>query len=163
MAFVGSSGSVGGVRAAALAGAQKCDSRKGGDFVSNRNKSNVTMMAWTEAGGKEELVGSDGSTVVVLGGQKVLLKAVDGEVYAVSNKCAHLGLPLEGKVLKAKYDVQPNCVTCAAHGTSFDIKTGEVVGKWCPSLPGFVANLKKPAPLPTYPCRVVDGKVEVDV
>ena len=29
---------------------------------------------------------------------QVLLADVDGEVFAVSNKCSHLGLPLVGKV-----------------------------------------------------------------
>jgi nitrite reductase/ring-hydroxylating ferredoxin subunit len=35
--------------------------------------------------------------VVELGGAKVLVVETDGEVFAVSNKCSHLGLPLVGE------------------------------------------------------------------
>jgi hypothetical protein len=35
--------------------------------------------------------------VVELGGSRVLLVAVDDDVYAVSNKCSHLGLPIVGE------------------------------------------------------------------
>jgi nitrite reductase/ring-hydroxylating ferredoxin subunit len=35
--------------------------------------------------------------VVELGGAKVLVVETEGEVYAVSNKCSHLGLPLVGE------------------------------------------------------------------
>lgn len=35
--------------------------------------------------------------VVELGGERVLIVSVDNTVYAVSNKCSHLGLPLVGK------------------------------------------------------------------
>lgn len=34
--------------------------------------------------------------VVELGGTRVLIVAVDDDVYAVSNKCSHLGLPIVG-------------------------------------------------------------------
>mmetsp|Transcript_5521 Transcript_5521/g.9725 ORF Transcript_5521/g.9725 Transcript_5521/m.9725 type:complete len:148 (-) Transcript_5521:137-580(-) len=126
------------------------------------SKTCPVRMAWTGAGSASALDSAEGSKLVVsIAGQKVLLKKLDGQVYAVSNKCSHLGLPLEGKILKASYD--DSCVTCAAHGTSFDIKTGEVKGDWCPKLPSFLANIKKPAPLPTFPCRVVDGAIEVDI
>jgi|LauGreStaDraftv2_3_1035109.scaffolds.fasta_scaffold07850_2 nitrite reductase/ring-hydroxylating ferredoxin subunit len=32
---------------------------------------------------------------------KILLAEVNGEVFAVSNKCSHLGLPLVGKVMQS--------------------------------------------------------------
>jgi hypothetical protein len=35
--------------------------------------------------------------VVELGGSRVLIVGVDDEVYAVSNKCSHLGLPIVGE------------------------------------------------------------------
>jgi nitrite reductase/ring-hydroxylating ferredoxin subunit len=37
------------------------------------------------------------SQVVELGGSRVLLVAVDDDVFAVSNKCSHLGLPIVGE------------------------------------------------------------------
>ena len=70
-----------------------------------------------------ELKTNGGRQVVVIGGQKVLLLDVDGDIRAVSNKCSHLGLPLQGKILSA--EVKNGCVTCAAHGTAFDCKVTE--------------------------------------
>ena len=50
------------------------------------------------------LKAAGGKLVVEVGGQRILLAEVDGSVFAVSNKCSHLGLPLVGKVrLGAKY------------------------------------------------------------
>lgn len=38
-----------------------------------------------------------GKQVVELGGSRVLIVGVGEDVYAVSNKCSHLGLPIVGK------------------------------------------------------------------
>jgi nitrite reductase/ring-hydroxylating ferredoxin subunit len=62
--------------------------------------------------------------------QKVLLTRIDGKVYAVENKCPHLGMPLtNGKVCD-------RAVTCRWHGASFDLTTGENV-KWVDSFVGI--------------------------
>ena len=62
--------------------------------------------------------------------QKVMLSRIDGKVYAVENKCPHLGLPLaNGKVCD-------RVVTCRWHGASFDLTTGENV-KWVNSFVGI--------------------------
>ena len=53
--------------------------------------------AWTPATTKKELAAAGGKTVVEIDGKKVLVVAVGEEVFAVSNKCSHLGLPLLGK------------------------------------------------------------------
>jgi nitrite reductase/ring-hydroxylating ferredoxin subunit len=56
---------------------------------------------------------------------------------------------------------------CPAHGTAFDMETGEVVGKWCPSLPealstGFGLTPKKP--LSVLQARVNEaGEIEVNL
>jgi hypothetical protein len=42
-------------------------------------------------------VKSKGKMVVEVGGAKILLVDDGGALYAVSNKCSHLGLPLVGK------------------------------------------------------------------
>lgn len=41
--------------------------------------------------------------VVELGGSKVLIVGVDDDVYAVSNKCSHLGLPIVGELAAWSY------------------------------------------------------------
>ena len=62
--------------------------------------------------------------------QKVILTRVDDKIYAVENKCPHLGLPLaNGKVCD-------RVVTCRWHGASFDLTTGENV-KWVNSFAGI--------------------------
>ena len=61
--------------------------------------------------------------------QKVMLTRVDGQVYAVENKCPHLGMPL------AKGKVCNNAVTCRWHGATFDLKTGANI-KWVDSFVG---------------------------
>lgn len=53
--------------------------------------------AWTPASTVPELKAAGGKKVVELGGQRVLLVSQGEEVYALSNKCSHLGLPLVGK------------------------------------------------------------------
>jgi nitrite reductase/ring-hydroxylating ferredoxin subunit len=61
--------------------------------------------------------------------QKVMLTRVDGKVYALENKCPHLGMPL------AKSKVCDKAVTCRWHGATFDLTTGANV-KWVDSFVG---------------------------
>lgn len=49
---------------------------------------NHALMQTLTAGGRK---------VVEVGGQRVLIAEAEGQIYAVSNKCSHLGLPLVGK------------------------------------------------------------------
>jgi hypothetical protein len=57
----------------------------------------VAAAAWTSVALTKDALVAAGTTVVEVGDQKILFAAVDGEVFAVSNKCSHLGLPLIGK------------------------------------------------------------------
>jgi nitrite reductase/ring-hydroxylating ferredoxin subunit len=47
---------------------------------------------------KDSLAAAGGKQVVDVNNQKVLVVKEGDSVYAVSNKCSHLGLPLVGKV-----------------------------------------------------------------
>jgi nitrite reductase/ring-hydroxylating ferredoxin subunit len=72
--------------------------------------------------------------------KKAILTRIDGTVYAVENKCPHLGMPLtKGKVCN-------NAVTCRWHGATFDLKTGANV-KWVDSFVGV--------PLPAWTHQVL--------
>ena len=52
-------------------------------------------------------------------GVNVLLARVDGEIYAVSGKCAYLGCPLfTGKL-------EGYTITCPFHDWRFDVRTGK--------------------------------------
>ncbi len=72
--------------------------------------------------------------------QKVILTRIDGKVYAVENKCPHLGMPL------AKGKVCDGAVTCPWHGASYNLKTGQNV-KWVDSFVGI--------PLPSWTHQIV--------
>ena len=69
----------------------------------------------------------------------------DGAVHAVHNVCSHAYAKLdEGRLRGTR-------VICPLHGASFDVRTGAVLGA-----PATV-------PLASYPVRVVDGRIEVQV
>jgi len=98
---------------------------------------------------------------------KVLVQEFQGEVFAVSNKCPHLGLPMQGKILSAEL-TDAGCLVCPAHKSAFDLKTGQPQGEWCPGMPSLPL-VGKPltgdaAPLPTFEVRVGDdGAIEVNL
>ena len=54
-------------------------------------------------------------------GQEILLANVDGEYYAIANRCTHLGGSLcEGTLASA-------VVECPGHGARFDVRTGRAL------------------------------------
>jgi len=77
-------------------------------------------------------------------GLSVLLVRVDGELHAVATKCAHMACPLEGGKLEGAV------LTCPCHDWRFDVRTGRFLD--APELG-----------LTTYPVKVEDGKVLVEV
>ena len=52
-------------------------------------------------------------------GINILLARVDGSVYALSGKCAHMACPLYSGTLKG------DILTCPCHDWRFNIRTGE--------------------------------------
>jgi 3-phenylpropionate/trans-cinnamate dioxygenase ferredoxin subunit len=69
----------------------------------------------------------------------------DGSVHAVHSICSHAYARLdEGRLRGTR-------VICPLHGASFDVRTGAVLGA-----PATM-------PLASYPVRVVDGRIEVQV
>ncbi|CAG9467726.1 unnamed protein product [Pedinophyceae sp. YPF-701] len=121
----------------------------------------VTVRAeWEKLATKGDLV--DGRVVVKnAAGTKILLQEYKGKIYAIANNCSHLGLPLQGKILKG--EVNDGCIVCPAHGTNFDLKTGAVVGEWCPKLPNLpvVGKGPKEKPQPVFECRTKGEDIEV--
>jgi chlorite dismutase len=87
-----------------------------------------------------------GSTkVVYLAGQQVALFNVDGQLYAISNRCSHARGPLsEGQV-----DTSACTVTCPWHYAKYDLTSGKVVDG--------VAS----APVYSYVVEVRDGVIHV--
>ena len=58
---------------------------------------------------------------VETGGKEVVVASLEGEYYAIGNRCTHMGCMLADGTLNGAN------VTCLCHGSVFDIKTGKVV------------------------------------
>lgn len=80
---------------------------------------------------------------VDVGGRKVLLCNVEGEYFAVQERCSHAAFSLaEGRL-------SGFLLECPLHGACFDVRDG--------------SPARRPAikPLETYPVSVVDGRAEL--
>jgi nitrite reductase/ring-hydroxylating ferredoxin subunit len=98
---------------------------------------------WAEALSLDRLH-NDGPTATRLRGRQVALFAHGDQVFACNNRCPHEGYPLcEGHL------AADGVLTCQWHNWKFDLASG--------------ANLYGGDALRTYPTRVVDGTVWVDL
>ena len=72
---------------------------------------------------------------------------LNGELCAIEDRCSHDDGPL------AEGDWEPDAciVVCPRHGSRFDLRTGKAL-----TLPAYV-------PVDTFPVRVDDGVVKVDL
>jgi nitrite reductase/ring-hydroxylating ferredoxin subunit len=82
---------------------------------------------------------------VEVGDHLIALYSVEGELYATENTCTHAFAMLSDGFLDG------DIVECPLHGGCFNVKTGE--GQGAP----ITENIK------TYPVRVVDDNIEVQV
>ena len=72
---------------------------------------------------------------------------LDGEFYALEDRCSHD----DGPLCEGDWEEETCRVVCPRHGSAFDLATGMPR-----SLPAY-------EPVRTYPVRIVDGMVKVDV
>jgi 3-phenylpropionate/trans-cinnamate dioxygenase ferredoxin component len=70
-----------------------------------------------------------------------------GELYAIEDRCSHDNGPLA----EGDFDAEEGYAVCPRHGSHIDIRTGRAL-----SLPAVF-------PVDTFPVRVVDGIVKVDI
>ncbi len=82
---------------------------------------------------------------VVVKGKQIALFNVDGQFFALDNRCAHRGGPL------SEGELSGHEVICPLHGATFDVRTGDVVG---PPAERAVAR---------YGVRVTGTDIEVQV
>ena len=80
-----------------------------------------------------------------LAGQSILLVNHEGTIHAIANECSHAFQTLEGG------RIMNGWIACPAHGARFDLATGEALGPPATS------------PIATYPVRVEDGMIHVDL
>jgi nitrite reductase/ring-hydroxylating ferredoxin subunit len=79
-----------------------------------------------------------------LKGRPILLVKEGKQVYALSNRCPHMGCSLERGILKEHF------VTCPCHEWKFDIRNGQ-----------YVKNSS--FALTSYPCKIQNGQVYVEL
>jgi 3-phenylpropionate/trans-cinnamate dioxygenase ferredoxin subunit len=70
-----------------------------------------------------------------------------GNIYAIEDRCSHD----DGPLAEGDWDRDECTVICPRHGSQFDLATGRPL-----SLPAYV-------PVETFPVRVEDGIVKVEV
>ncbi|MBI4545966.1 MAG: non-heme iron oxygenase ferredoxin subunit [Gemmatimonadetes bacterium] len=80
---------------------------------------------------------------VEVGGRRICLANVEGEIYAFQDNCTHKDFPLSAGAL------EDGRIECAWHGARFDVATGRAV-----ALPAI-------KPLHTYEVRVEGGEIYV--
>jgi 3-phenylpropionate/trans-cinnamate dioxygenase ferredoxin component len=72
---------------------------------------------------------------------------VDGAYFAIEDRCSHD----DGPLCEGDWDPDEGVVVCPRHGANFDIRTGEPL-----TLPAY-------EPVETFPVRVADGMIRVEV
>ncbi len=89
-------------------------------------------------------VHKSGRLVVAVAGHTLLIVSVDDKIYAIDNRCPHMGFPLHRGTVK-------DCIlTCDWHYARFDLMSGGTFDSWADDLPAF-------------PVQIREGEVWVDL
>jgi len=94
---------------------------------------------------KAENIPSRQGRAVTIGGMDLAIFNVNGRFFAIDNRCPHKGGPLSDGI------VAGTTVVCPLHGWRFDLESG------------LAARATAPACVTTFPTRVENGIVLVDV
>jgi nitrite reductase/ring-hydroxylating ferredoxin subunit len=95
------------------------------------------------AGNRAEL-DRKGRLTINAGGHPIVLVVSDGHVYAVNNRCPHMGFPLD------RGSVRDGILTCHWHHARFDLCSGGTFDQWADDVQ-------------TYPVHELDGDLYVDL
>ncbi len=104
-------------------------------------------MAEIEVAAADELPPGSMKLVTAGPGRYVGVYNCAGSLYAIEDRCSHD----DGPLCEGDWDEETCTVVCPRHGSAFELSTG--VPR---SLPAY-------EPVETFPVRVVDGTVFVDV
>jgi 3-phenylpropionate/trans-cinnamate dioxygenase ferredoxin subunit len=85
--------------------------------------------------------------IVTAGLVSVGVYNLDGAYYAIEDRCSHD----DGPLCEGEFEPDTGVVICPRHGANFDIRSGDAL-----TLPAV-------EPVSTYPVRVVDGIVKVEL
>jgi len=84
------------------------------------------------------------SRVIGLGGHVIALFNAGGRIFAVDNRCPHMGFPLDRGTLD-------DCIlTCHWHHARFDLSSGGTFDQWADDVRA-------------YPVKILDGEVLIDL
>jgi nitrite reductase/ring-hydroxylating ferredoxin subunit len=110
-------------------------------------------MTWKATGVAAATLRPGATREVMLGTTSIVLARVGPMVFAVDAVCPHLGGLLADGSLAGRR------LACAMHGAVFDVGTGAVIADPF----GVEPPAGGVAPLSSYPARVENGMVEVDL
>jgi 3-phenylpropionate/trans-cinnamate dioxygenase ferredoxin subunit len=85
--------------------------------------------------------------IVVAGSISVGVYNLDGEFFAIEDRCSHD----DGPLCEGDFDPDRGVAICPRHGANFDIRSGRPL-----TLPAYES-------VETFPVHVVDGVVTVEV
>ena len=102
------------------------------------------MPDWVRVAGAAELPAGE-LLGVEAGGMQMVLANVDGDVYALLDRCSHQDLPLSAGLLEG------DRLECTWHGAQFDVCSGRAT-----SLPAV-------RPVKTFNVEIRDSDIYVDV
>ena len=85
--------------------------------------------------------------LVTVDGRKIGVFNCGGELLAIEDRCSHD----DGPLAEGEFDAASCTVECPRHGSLFDLRTGRPK-----SLPAY-------QPVETFPARVDDGEVKLEV
>jgi 3-phenylpropionate/trans-cinnamate dioxygenase ferredoxin subunit len=111
--------------------------------IKNAGGFNILESSWKYVA-DENALEEDVMSVVFPGGLPVIIVKKEGKLYAVSNKCAHMGCTLSRGSLK------DFTLKCPCHDWKFDIRSGEFLDA-------------KEIRLPVYECKSIDGKIYINI
>ena len=81
------------------------------------------------------------------GGYEVGVYNCGGELFAIEDRCSHD----DGPLCEGDWDHDRCVVVCPRHGANFDLRSGRPI-----TLPAY-------EPVDTYPVRIEDGVIKVEV
>ena len=84
--------------------------------------------------------------------KEILITNVDGQFYAIDNRCSHMG----GDLSKGK--LEGEIVTCPRHGSRFNVRTGEAVKG--PKI--LIINLNTDN-LTSYPLIIQENNIMIEI
>jgi len=91
-------------------------------------------------------------------GYDVLVANIDGNFFAIDNRCPHMGGDLSAGKLEG------NIVTCPRHSSQFDVRDGKFI-RWAqmgPVISTIARMIKPPRPAYAYKVKIETGAVMVE-